>query len=309
MHYGSMGDVPTPKQRLPYPYNQDLSDVLSHLNRRTVLGRRGAANDVVTAGYLAAAMRLVGQHVGPADPEDAENLAGDGVDRSVLSFLSQRAVAAELANNPEPFPRMGNVATMRSTWKSQADFIADLISFALWSGYYPESYQETRAAGAERLASDASPALAIEDLAYRVAQALQEMVSFRLQLIAIASAERCEIVQRSLAAKYHRAHESWKQVYAEFLDIRGLRLRPGITLDQITCILTSIVEGSILRAISDPDADVIDHIEHRSLLGTAATVLFNGCVEPIESTDRRSVAEALDDMVQRRPRKGENKAG
>jgi hypothetical protein len=287
------------KQQLPYPYNQDLSQVLQHLNRRTVLGRQWAANDPVTAAYLAAAMRLVRQRLGPLINIMADDLVDDDIDRSVFSFLSQRAIAAEMAHNPDPFPRIGNTSTMRSTWKSQSDFIADLLSFALWPGYYPEDYQETRADGAEKLASNASLAEAVDDLAYRVTDALAEMASFRLQLIAIASADRSEIIRKALESKYHRAHSLWKQTYAEFLDARRLRLRPGMTLDQMTNILTSIVEGSMLRAISDPDADVLNRLERRSLLGTAAQAILNGCLEPIEDSDGRSVAEALDAIANR----------
>jgi hypothetical protein len=296
-----MGDEQKLKQQLPYPFNQDLSQVLQHLNRRTALGRAGLANDPVTAAYLAAAMRLVSKHIGPA-PEITETGYHDeeSIDRSVFGFLTQRAVAAEMANNPEPLPCSGNVSTMRSTWKSQSDFIADVLSFALWAAYDPESYLETRAHGAERLVSHADLADAVEDLAYRVSQAVEEMETFRLQLIAIASAERSELVRLVVAAKYRRAHVLWRQAYAEMLQARGLRLRAGITLDQLTSILTSVVEGSMLRAISDPAAEVLDHIEHRSLLGTAALAILNGCLEPVADADGRSVGEALNDLADRR---------
>ena len=66
------------KQQLPFPYNQDLSKVLRHLNRRTPFGRAKLANDPVTAAYIAAATRLVRRHLGPgaerqqADCEDQE---------------------------------------------------------------------------------------------------------------------------------------------------------------------------------------------------------------------------------------------
>ena len=301
VHHGYMADEPALKQQLPYPFNQDLSQVLHHLNRRTSLGRQAPANDPVTAAYLAAAMRLVGHHIGPvAAEESAGNRGDDTIDRSVFSFLSQRAVAAEVANNPEPLPRSGNVSTMRSTWKSQSDFVADLLNFALWSGYYPENYQETRASGAERLVNGGGLADAVEDLAYRVTQAIEEMVSFRLQLLAIAAAERNEVIRLVVAAKYHRAHVLWRQAYAEFLEARGLRLRAGMTLDQLTSILTAVVEGARLRAISDPAAEILDHIEHRSLLGTAALAILNGCLEPVEDSDHRSVGQALEDMAYRR---------
>lgn len=288
------------KQRLPYPFNQDLSQVLHHLNRRTSFGRQEAANDPVTAAYLAAGMRLVSKHVGPAekDGEDA-GLDEGNVDRSVLGFLSQRAVAAEMANNPEPFPRYGNVSTMRSTWKSQSDYIADLLSFAFSPGYYPESFQEVRASGAERLVGDGPFAEAVEDLSYHVTQAMVEMTSFRLLLIAAACAERSEVVRQALEINYQRAHDQWKPVYAECLTVRGLRLRPGMTLDQLTVTLTSVVDGAMLREICDPAAEIRDPIERRSLLGTAALAILNGCLEPAGDSDGRSVAQALEAMAVR----------
>lgn len=296
-----MDDEPTLKQQLPYPYNQDLSEVLNHLNRRTVLGRHGLANDPVTAAQLAAAMRLVERHLGPAsEPNSTGESEPGGVDLSVLSFLSQRTVAKEMANNPDPFPRCGTPGMVRATWKSQSDFMADLLSFAFLPGYYPESYQQTRAGGAEQLVTGDDLAQAIEDLAYRVNEAITEILSFRLQLIAVATAEHSEVARDALAGKCRRAHALWKQVYSEFLEARGLRLRPGITLDQVTSILTCVVEGSVLRFISDPDAEVLDRIEHRSLLGTAALALFNGCLEPVGNSDGRSVGEALNDMIERK---------
>src|SRR5690242_4247480 len=137
-----MDQRPTLKQRLPFPYNQDLSQVLRRVDRRTVFHRSRLANDPVTAAYLAAAMRLIERHLGPdaerpvADPGD-ENI----VERPLLGFLSQRVVAAEVARNPDPFPRMGSVSTLRSTWKSHSDFIADLLRFGLWSQYHPARWE------------------------------------------------------------------------------------------------------------------------------------------------------------------------
>src|SRR2546423_9926248 len=100
-----MSESRAAKDQLPYPYNQDLSTVLRHLDRRTPFSRQRLANDPVTAAYISAAMRLVQRHVGPgvqrvlADPEDEKSLA-----RRLLSFLSQRAVAAEVQQQSRPVP-------------------------------------------------------------------------------------------------------------------------------------------------------------------------------------------------------------
>ncbi|MEK8145400.1 hypothetical protein NKH18_40500 [Streptomyces sp. M10(2022)] len=53
------------KTHLPHPYDQDISHVLRHLSRITATGRKKLANSLSTAGYLAAGMRLIQQHLGP----------------------------------------------------------------------------------------------------------------------------------------------------------------------------------------------------------------------------------------------------
>ena len=122
MHHQGMDQKHDWKQQLPYPYNQDLSGVLRHLDRRTPFSRAKLANDPSTAGYVAAAMRLVERHLGPsaerelADPDDANS-----IDRPLLQFLSQREVVAAVVGNPDPFPRRGSVAALRSTWRSQSE--------------------------------------------------------------------------------------------------------------------------------------------------------------------------------------------
>jgi hypothetical protein len=180
------------KSRLPFPYNQDLSRVLTHLNRRTPFSRNRLANDPVTAAYLAAAMRLAGRHLGPdperipADPRDENSLA-----RPVFGSISQRAVADEVANNPDPFPRQGNVSTMRSTWASHSDFIADLLNFTFsqgW-GHRPDGISDEMAACAERLVDGPDVAQAAQDLAYLMVAIVGNTPSVRLTQVAMSTAD------------------------------------------------------------------------------------------------------------------------
>ena len=135
------------KQQLPYPYDQDLSKVLRGLKRRNPITRRSRqANDPVTAAYLAAAVRLIQRHLGPGAsrlPGDADD--ADSIERPLLGFLSQRAVAAEVSHNPPPFHRVGRVSTMRERWRHQSDFVADVLRFGLWASHYPASHQDEAA--------------------------------------------------------------------------------------------------------------------------------------------------------------------
>jgi len=155
------------KKQLPFPYDQDLSKVLTHLDRRTPSSRERLANDPVTAAYIAAAVRLVGRHLGPdpkrvlVDPNDLNSLA-----RPLLSFVSLRAVADEVSENPDPFPRQGNVSTMRSTWKSHSDFIADLVNFVVWPGNHPRNFYDEIDARAKSLLEGPDAVDAVHDLAY-----------------------------------------------------------------------------------------------------------------------------------------------
>ena len=289
-----MSDYQELKEQLPFPYNQDLGKVLTHLDRRTPFSRERLANDPVTAAYLAAAMRLVARHLGPdpvrtaLDPHD-----GNSLDRPLLSFLSQRAIAAEVANNPDPFPRQGNVSTLRSRWKSQSDFVADLINFVMWPGNYPADFYDEVAAGTERLLDGPDMVDAVHDLAYLNVRDAVSLPAFRLGFAAMTSAEGDEVIGEAVSASYTGFLEPWKEVYAALLQARHMQLRPGITLDDIANLLAATVDGLALRSIGDPSSDLIDHERRRSLLGTMALAVMHSCLEPAESADGMTLEDAV----------------
>jgi hypothetical protein len=298
---GGVGDV---KSRLPFPFNEDLSPVLLRLNRRTERGRRQLANDPVTAAYLAAALRLVERTLGPRAPAGPAHGGAPGgrgpgeAEHSLFGFLSQRSVAAEVAGNPDPFPRRGSVSTLRASWRTQSDFVADLVGFMLWTGYYPSAYAETLRAGADRLAEAPDFAAAVQDLAFAITEHLLAMVSFRIQLAASLGADEDPAVRAVLAAKYERGQAIWGSIYGRMIAARGLKLRPGVTLNQLTDILTATVEGCGLRAVAEgPDACVLDRANRRSLLSIAALAVVRGCLEPKDAEDGLSLADAVNALV------------
>ena len=295
------------KSRLPYPFNEDLSPVLLRLNRRTDRGRRQLANDPVTAAYLAAALRLVERHLGPrptatTTPPGAPSQRMNGevivAERSLFGFLTQRAVAAEVATNPDPFPRRGSVSTLRTSWRTQSDFLADLLGFVLWTGYYPASYAGLLNGAAEQLAEGDDFAAAVQEVAYNATDHLLAMVTFRIQLAASISADEDEALRTVLAAKYERGQAIWGAIYTRMMAARGLQLREGITIGQVADILTAMVEGTALRAMAEgPDTRVLDPPNKRGLLSTAALGLICGCMEPKGREDGLSLAEAVNAMA------------
>ena len=293
-----MDAMQTLKQQLPFPYNQDLSRVLRHLDRRTPFSRDRLANDPVTAAYIAAAERLLKRQLGPEaertslDPED-----NNGVERPVLSFLSQRAVAAEVANNPDPLPRRGNVSTMRSTWSLILDFLADLLRFGLWYQHYLADQNDEMTSGIERLIAGEDSIQAIRDIAYIYLTAFIDLPMFRLKLIAAAAAEGDDTIHEAMFESYEGGVGPWKEVYAEFLRARGLRLRSGISIDDFVDLLASVLEGATLRALADPGAQVVDHSSRRSLLGTATLALMLGCLERTEQAHDLTLEQAVHALI------------
>jgi hypothetical protein len=292
----------TLKQELPYPYNQDLSKVLRGLKRRALKSRGKQANDPVTAAYLNAAVRLIQRALGPgasrtlADPDDP-----DSIERPLLSFLSQRAVAAEVNHNSPPFHRVGRVSTMRERWKHQSDFIADVLRFGLWASHYPAPHQEEVADAKDEVIRGPDPVRGLHRLCYWDMTRLLGTPMFRLGLIAAAEAEGDQVIREAISGRHQANSPLWKDFYDQFLRSRGLRIRSGITLDDCATLLAAIADGLALRALSDPAAPVVDHARRRCLLGTAALALIAGCAERADRSEGLTLEQTVRAMVGEAP--------
>lgn len=279
---------PRGKRDLPFPYDQDLSGVLRNLHRSTRWGRERLANDKVTAAFLAAGMRLLVAHLGPGGrrPVDSERL--------LLGSLSQRRVAEEFARNPHPFVRHGNgVSMLRDRWSPHSDFVTDLITFAVWRENYRPRYRRQQEADVERLVRGPDFVQAVHDIAYRHTAEGVELSSVRLGLTLMTAAEGDDEVARIISAVYEDYVGSWKTVYADVIRERRLRLRPGLTLDDLANALSAATDGMILRAIGDPGAAVLDHDRRRSLMGTVALAVVHAFLEPDDDTTGRTLEQAV----------------
>lgn len=305
MHRATMGGMRNDqargsalKQQLPFPYNQDLSKVLRGLKRRNPISRRRQANDPVTAAYLAAAMQLVQRHLGPGvsrAPGEVED--PDSIERPLLSFLSQRAVAAEVSHNRPPFHRIGRVSTMRERWRHQSDFIADVLRFGLWSWHYPGAHQDEVADAKEEVIRGRDPVKGLHRVCYWDLTKLLGTPMFRLGLVAAAQAEGDPVIGEAVSGRHQANSVLWRDFLEEFLQARGLRLRRGVSLDDCLDLLAALADGLALRALADPGARVIDRAGRRSLFGTAVLALIAGCVEGDSQRDGPSLEEAAGAMM------------
>jgi hypothetical protein len=287
---------PRGKRDLPFPYDQDLSAVLRNLHRSMRWGRDRLANDRVTAALLAAGMRLLVRHTGPGGRRRVDS------ERLLLGSLSQRRVAEEFARNPPPFVRHGNgVSMLRDRWTPHSAFVTDLLTFAVWRENYRPGFRERRAADAERLVRGPDFVKAVHDISYRHTAEGAELPSVRLSLALMTAAEGDDEVARIISAVYEDYLGSWKRLYADVMAERRLRLRPGLTLDDLANALSAATDGMILRAIGDPDATVLDPARGRSLMGTVALAVIHAFLEPDDDPTGLTLEQAVAARFDGRP--------
>ncbi|MEK8145401.1 hypothetical protein NKH18_40505 [Streptomyces sp. M10(2022)] len=134
---------------------------------------------------------------------------------------------------------------------------------------------------------------AIHETAYQHTAESARMPSVRLSLALMVLADGDDPVQRALAETYRGYLSSWKQVYAEVLQARGLRLRAGLGLDDLANALSAATDGVILRSIGDPHAEVVVPERQSSLMGTVALAVIHGFLEPADDSDGLTLEQAV----------------
>lgn len=286
---------PRRKRDLPFPYNQDLSGVLRNLRRLTPIGCRRLANDRGTASLLAAGMRLLHRHFGPG----TQHRVNSGF--LLLGPLSQRRVAEEFHRNPPPFIRNGNGGSMlRDRWEPHSNFIIDLLNFALWRENYRPEYRKQRKTDIKRLVRGPDFASAVHEVAHRHAAEGVDLPQVRLSLALMAAAEGDDGIRRIISAVYGDYLGSWKQLYDTVMRVRHLRLRKGLTRDDLANALSAVNDGMILRAIGDPGSGVVDHDRNRSLTGSVALAVIYAFLEPDEDASGLTLEQAVAARFDRR---------
>jgi len=280
------------KRGLPYPYNLDLSEVLHHLNRSTSDRRARLANDPVTASYLCAGKRLLDQHMGPGRHCEC---TAHHESHNLLSFMSQRNVVDALSGIEGRFPKPSGdgMPMLRDRWPVHKGFIADLISFVVWKENYRPGYQQYRESVTTRLVFDADFVRAVQETAYWHTAEGVKLPSVRLSLALMAAAEGDPDIAEAISTAYRDYLGSWRGLYEDVMQARGLRLRAGLTIDDLANALSVTTDGIILRAIGDPAVSVLDHEQQRSLMGTVALAILNSFLERDDDHDGLTLEQTV----------------
>jgi len=272
------------KQDLPHPYNQDLSKVIRRLDRRRAFYRARLANDPVTASFLWAGMQLIRQHLGPGHRCECTS-QHDG--RSLLSFVSQRNVATTVAGIKEPFrkPKGSVMDAFRGRWKYQHEFVADLVAFAFMGDNYRPGYKEDLQVHTAQLVHDSDFVRAVQEISYLHTADSVQLPSVRLSLALMAADEGDPDIAEAISEAYTDYLGSWKVLYQQVMHARGLRLRTGVSLDDLADALSAATDGVVLRALGDPAASVLDHENRRSLMDKVVLAILYAFLERNDDSD------------------------
>jgi len=279
------------KRSLPAPYSMDLSGVLQHLRRTTEEGYERLANDPVTASFLRAGMGLLYQHLGPGGCTCPCRHPHDRF--SLLSFLSQHRVAEAMKRNPRRFSRHASVPSLRDRWDPHKGFITDLVSFAMLEPNYRPGYRGGLKDLAGKLTSEPDLAQAVHEITYRYVAGGTKLAPVRLSLALMATCGEDPDIGDAISRAYQDKLGPLELLYQEVASARRLRLRPGLTPSDLTNAISAAVDGVILRAAGDPQADVLDHARRTSLAGLISLAVIFAFLEPEDSADGLTLEQAV----------------
>jgi hypothetical protein len=172
-----------------------------------------------------------------------------------------------------------------------------VLRFGLWPWHYPAAHLDEVADAKDEVLRGPDPVRGLHRLCYWDLTRMLDTPMFRLGLIAAAEAEGDPVIGEAVSGRYRENTPLWKQFCREFLQARGLRLRPGITLDDCADLLGAVADGLTMRALADPAAHVVDRARQRCLLGTAALAVIAGCLERSDRDDSLSLEEAARAMM------------
>jgi hypothetical protein len=264
----------------------DLSPVLPCLTsrqsstRKTVQARRALANHPLTREYLDAGLRLIAGQFRPETrrPDDDDEWSKQS---AFFDWLYAQKVIDEVSRGGK---LRGNQGTFEDRWSYKDYYIQDLLSYALWVRHWAQ-----HAAVAEEFAgpltSGADFVQAVHEASYWSCRAQLSSTSSRVWLIASAVGERYPAMKTAMGKVHRGLNDSW------------LRLRPGVTINDVAEILSALSMGISLRIASDDHADLIDDERKQSLLGTAALAVLASCIDP---GDGQSLEEIVRGLVHQR---------
>lgn len=254
---GIVHAVMATKRHLPFPYDQDLTGIVTRVKGKRAATRATLPNELKVASYLKAGVTLIENNLGPRDGSGEPDLGDHRPYRSGIRFLTERAVVREMERIDPPFLRLRGDGPYRSTWATHDDYIDDLLDFLFHPINYDAQYGAAMHTRGDSLTNADTFVEASDHVAFHEVQAICRMPLFRLQLMMAATARYNDGIHQAIASNYAAALEPWKEVYESTIAARGFRLCQGVSLDQFADMLAATVEGFAVRHLGDPGAGVL----------------------------------------------------
>jgi hypothetical protein len=177
----------------------------------------------------------------------------------------------------------------RKTWSRLEHYRADLAMYTLTKPAWFGGDENARTALAELTARPAVLDAVVERIASADLRLFEDSL-FRVQLVMQAMAPDEDLIREAIDRMYASIDRTWTVVYQGFLDHYGVRLRPDVTISDITHILTATAEGlGLRRLVQLDDRTIYDAVRKRSLLGKVTFCVFAASIAP--DGDPRTVAE------------------
>ena len=267
-----------------WPVHDDLSQILTRVvrSRKSREAAKRLANSPETRAYLDAGLRLIAEQLTAptAEPEDGDL---NSRNRPFFAWLSRKKVLEETERaataRAQAMKIIINDGNFRDRWEYQPEYIEDLLAYSLWTVHW-SGHVTTAQDSAAALTTGEDLADAIHELAYLEMRNVVNNPAHRVSVIGSAMADRDARAREMVAQTYQILLASWKQLYIDTIEARGLTLRPDISIDDLANMLAAMADGIGLRLIAErDDTNLIDHAKRRSLLGKAAMALVVSCVD------------------------------
>jgi hypothetical protein len=192
----------------------------------------------------------------------------------LLAWVSRRRVVAQ-AGARHADTHLSESA-FRYRWRRQADYLRDLVIYALRPRLASPEETDKAAAVLDRGGPIDE---AIETIAGQEVLALNQSKAFRLQMVFQAILPDDELVADALRRIDDTNVAAWRAFYERTLADRGLVLRPDVSIDDFACALQAAGEGVAFRALLPRAAGAADDQASRPL-ALIAMALLAACTDP-----------------------------
>lgn len=185
-----------------------------------------------------------------------------------------------------------NEAKFRDRWRYIDEYRADLFSYCLslqhWS-LHVEDADDLHA----RLSRGPSLYDAIQNVAYQDLRYILENDFSKIPFLIALSVHHDPVARKAIKTTNLELRRIWGRLCGAVLDTRGLRLRPGRTMDELADLLVILADGIAFRLLADEDCGLIDHDERGSLLGKGAAALVAGFIDPGDGKPLKEILDRL----------------